>query len=275
MKKYICCFWLFTCIYACETKKINMVPPPDDIDLNELALASDFAYTIPKAEFSSKEATFNTVRATDGSWTGFCYSNMNYRSYSFTDTGVDSMTYSVYTSGVNATKGFAIANAKGQDAFIRFNKPCKVAHLLLANTTQLYLAMTYGGSWYLSNTKPATAVANPNIPSAKTGIFNAYLPNGSLSQRLNAAASFFKVMIKGYKGNSETGTVTAFLACRTGGNPAMPAWNFGIRPEWFPTDLSSLGEVDKLVFTTASSAVVSGVDVMPPMFCVDGIKIIP
>lgn len=57
---------------------------------------------------------------------------------------------------------------------------------------------------------------------------------------------YFKLIIKGFKDNTPTGTVNFYL-CTRKGDPENPDWSRVVN-DWYPVDLSALGVVDKIVF---------------------------
>lgn len=261
---------------ACSDDHDVLVPIPNDVTLNELQLGR-FTHQIPDGGFTSRAAhsngvTFNTNKNSDGTYSGFAYSNRNNRSFTWTGTpqALDSNIYSVYTRYPNANGVYAVACVKDDDAYFTLEQPAVVEHVLVANTTYAYLAMAYGDQLGTEE-EPAS---NPNLPGAanKKGIWYSYVPGG-VKKLADNDQDYFKLTAKGFKGNTETGTVDFYL-CTRKGDPAHPAWSLLVN-DWYKMDLSSLGVVDKIVFYLESSDVEEGTGRMrtPAYFCLDGIRI--
>ena len=176
----------------------------------------------------------------------------------------------------------------------------------LDNTTQTYLPTQANGN--------LASVRNPNIPdpaSAKFGVWYLPTPNGDLirldGQQLlykrqkgheaaeearangqsesiaitdsttaatQAVFGYFKLTAKGFRGETATGSVDYYLATRTKVAPApYEDWNI-IQNFWAKMELTTLGEVDKVVFYLDSSDKDDAGNMRtPPYFCVDGIRL--
>ncbi|PQJ72183.1 DUF4465 domain-containing protein [Polaribacter butkevichii] len=258
-------------LLGCETKFNDPLPIPNDITLNELdESVGIFNHVIPTGSFTSDVATFNTVNNSDGSYSGFAYSNRNYASYTWTttQTALDSVIYSVYThTYLNKTKTFAVAHVKDDDAFISFENPSVVEHVLIANTSYNYLSMQYGDP-YGTEEEPKQ---NPNIKASAIGVWEL---NTGGAKRLNEEGDYLKAIVKGYNGDTFTGELEFYLASSRV-DPLFPTRTFVVR-EWMRWDLTELGEVDKLVFNLEGSDVdsVTGELLTPPYFCLDGIRLV-
>ena len=254
---------LFT---ACEDDYDKLVKEPNDITLNELQLAK-FTHVIPDGGFKSGGITFNTKKNSDGTFSGFAYSRRSNRSFTWsgTDAALDSNRFSVYTPRPNQTEVYAVACVKDDDVYFTLDKATVVEHILVANTTYAYFAMNYG-----KDTGP-TPIANPNVPSAPKGIWQTYAPG--VERALNLDGDYFKLIIKGFLGDSHTGTVEFYLCCRKGADPANPTFNF-LRSDWIKADLQSLGVVDKVVFNVECSYRDNNQQsLIPAWFCLDGIRL--
>ncbi len=84
---------------------------------------------------------------------------------------------------------------------------------------------------------------------------------------------YVKLTVNGFKGSTATGMVDFYLALRPNVDPANPTYNF-IASDWYSVDLTSLGQVDKIVFHLSSSYKdMSGNMLYPPYFCLDGISL--
>ncbi|PKO99994.1 MAG: hypothetical protein CVU13_00360 [Bacteroidetes bacterium HGW-Bacteroidetes-8] len=251
---------------SCTDKSELLVPYPNDITFNELTLAS-YTHNIPSGGFTSGAVRFNTIKRGDGTYSGFAYSNQNNRSFVWTDTKAarDTNIMSVYTAYRNMTEVYAVACADNEtDTYFTIDKPTVVEHILFANNTYNYLAMNYGAN-------SGTSIANPNIPSAPKAIWNTYAPG--VTRKLTNDGDYYKVIVKGYNGNNLTGTVEVYLCCRKGADPANPAFAF-LRTDWIAANLTSLGAVTKVSFTTSCSYKdVNGKDLINSYFCIDGIRL--
>ena len=216
--------------------------------------------------------TFNTKKNGDGTYAGFAYSNRNNRSFTWTATqeALDSNIYSVYTRFPNANEIYAVGRVEGDDAYFTLESPAVVEHILVANTTYVYLALVYGDQ-YGTEEEP---VANPNIPGSanKKGVWYTNVPGG-VKKMVNDDKDYYKLIVTGYNGSTETGQVEFYL-CTRKGDPNHSDWSLVIN-DWYKVDLSSLGVVSKVVFHVASSDVEEGTGRMrtPPYFCLDGIRI--
>lgn len=264
MKRIFICILLGSLLAACSDKDEVLVPIPDDITLNELTL-DKFTHVVPDGGFDSKGVHFNTQKGSNGEFSGFAYSRRSNRSFTFTGTqqAIDSNRFSVYTTRPNQTVVYAVACAKNEDAYFTLDKATVVEHVLVANTTWSYLAMNYG--------EKSDNIANPNIPAAPKGIWYSYAPG--VTRKLNQNGDYFKLVIKGYLGNQQTGTVDFYLCCRKDADPANPSFSF-LRTDWIKADLTALGKVDKVVFTVdCSYKDENGNSLIPPYFCLDGIRL--
>ncbi|KAB1067733.1 DUF4465 domain-containing protein [Tamlana haliotis] len=84
---------------------------------------------------------------------------------------------------------------------------------------------------------------------------------------------FVKLIIEGSLGGSTKGQVEYYLAVREGVDLENPEHNY-ILNDWKKVDLTSLGEVDKVLFNLTSSYVDDqGKMIYPSIFCLDGIRL--
>lgn len=255
-------------LHACSNEDDLLVDYPDDITFNELEL-DRFSHKIPENGFSSGGINFNTVKNTDGSYSGFAYSNRSNRSFTWDDTALalDSNIYSVYTPKPNQTGVYTVVHVKNDDAYFTLDKPTIIEHILIANTTYTYLGLYYGNQYGTT----ANPLANPNIPSAPKGVWYSYIPE--LARKMDQNGDYFKVIVNGYKDGILTGQQNAYLCCRKDADPAFPQYNF-LRSDWVKADLTSLGVVDKVVFQMDCNLKnSSGESLIPTYFCIDGIRI--
>lgn len=212
-------FILIIAFMACSDDKDVLAPVPNDVTLNELEL-DRFTHAIPDGGFTSKAAhrnsvTFNTKKNNDGTYAGFAYSNRNNRSFTWTATqeALDSNIYSVYTRFPNANEVYAVGRVEGDDTYFTLGTPAVVEHILVANTTYTYLALVYGDQ-YGTEEEP---VANPNIPGSanKKGVWFTNVPGG-VKKMVDDDKDFYKLIITGYNGETETGQVEFYLCTRKG-----------------------------------------------------------
>ena len=255
--------------------------------------------------------TVNVVKA-GGSYSGFAISNKSYRSYpwnhspDWAPTGltqaqlqasVDSCIFSVATLRGNQSGNYLVGNTKNNNAFITLQQPAVVEHVLVANTTYAWLMANYGSrySGTLDNatqhySMTGTKVRNPNNPNTAAARFGRWYlpgPDGVDLVRLagyeilkrnetgnnTLSKGFVKLVITGFSGNTQTGTVEFYLACRPNTHPEFPTRNY-IANDWYKVALESLGTVDKLLFNVTSDYVDAGGNVMfPQYFCLDGIRL--
>ncbi|KAB1067717.1 DUF4465 domain-containing protein [Tamlana haliotis] len=94
---------------------------------------------------------------------------------------------------------------------------------------------------------------------------------------LEAYNSYFTgyviLTIEGYLNGSNTGAVEEYLAVLEGVDPENPEYNFTLN-DWRKVDLTSLGQVDKVLFKMSSSYVDDqGKMVYPTLFCLDGVRL--
>lgn len=84
---------------------------------------------------------------------------------------------------------------------------------------------------------------------------------------------YIKLDIEGSLNGSITGNVEFYLASRENVVPGEPEYEFVLR-SWTSVDLTSLGEVDKVLFKISSSYVDdTGAMIYSPSFCLDGIRL--
>lgn len=269
IKKYISAVLIFLTILSCSEDKDVLIPFAKDITLNELELGR-FTHEIPDGGFNSDVVHFNTVKNSDGSFSGFAFSNRNNRSFTYTNSqaAIDSNRFSVYTKKPNYSKVYAVACVKDDDAYLTLENPTVVEHILVGNTTYNFLALKYGDS-HGTEEKPEK---NINIYSGEKSIWYSNVPGG-VKKMTTDDNDFFKLIIKGFEGTTEKGEVE-FYFCSMGGDPNNPTYDYVI-DDWYKVDLASLGEVDKLVFYLESSDVDSDTGKMrtPSYFCIDGIRL--
>lgn len=299
---------------------------PNDITFNKEENSIDIE--VPELQFVQLDApfkarafhqgvvTFNAKKNADGTHTGFALSNKNYRSYPWCTSvnhgvknpsnkllqeATDSSLFSVYSgSAPNQLKNFTVVRVEGQEAFFTIDSPRMVEHVLVANCTFNFLAMTYG-SVFSSNLNAATnmyepmkdgglaVVQNPNLPDPNTKKYDVWnLPDyynfgqGEKYARMapkdaatGTGKGYFKLIATGYKGAAVTGKSEYYLAVRPGVATDAPynKWDV-IQGFWAKWDLSSLGVVDKVVFTIdGSEKAANGKLKTAPYFCMDGIRL--
>ena len=252
-------------LLSCKEEIELLVEYYDDLDFNEVEIER-FSHKVVSGGIDYKSAHFNTV-GTDRNFEGFAYSNRSNRSFVWSNqqAAIDTNRFSVYTPRPNLTKVYLVGCVQNNNCFFTFQSPKTIEYVLIAPTTENYLGMYYGPN------SGATPIANPNIPSAPRGIWYTYIPN--LTQAMNTTAGdYLKVIITGYRNGTETGKVDMYLASY-GADPNYTATTRYIRNDWTRTDLESLGEVDKVLFTMESSAKFNGESIYPPYFCLDGIRL--
>lgn len=255
---------------ACSDDLDVVIPEPDTITFNEVAMPSRFTHVISDGGFSVSGVNFNTVKSGTQLAAGFCMSNRSMRSFVWKDDEVslDSIRYSVWTTRPNTTGNYLVCHVSGEDAYFTLDKPSVIDYTLVANTTWNFLGMNYGEVYTATDGGP---VANPNVPNTNIkNIWHTYMPGGAKKFGDN---DYLTLTAKGYRGGTQTGTASIDLACMKGHNAANPAWNY-IAAIWYRFDLAALGEVDKVVFTMDSSDKDdAGQMRTPAWFCLDGLQI--
>ena len=126
------------------------------------------------------------------------------------------------------------------------------------------------GNEILAKRKEGGIAADGSRLQGKT---NAQVAADSTAASNAFSKGFVKLSIKGFKNNTQTGTVDYWLAIRPNVDPGNPLLNY-IAPNWSKVNLSGLGEVDKILFSMSSSYDdVDGKLKVPPFFCLDGIRL--
>lgn len=263
MKKWIY-IPLFLVGTACADDMDVLVPVPDDITFNEIQIER-YTHVVPENGFDAGGLHFNTVKNADGTYSGFAYSSRSNRSLTFTGTAqaIDSNRFSVYTPHPNQTGVYAVACVRDGGAYFTLPAPAVIEHILVANTTYAYYAMYYGAQ--------TEEIANPNIPAAPVGVWYTYAPG--VERALNLEGDYFKLVITGSLEGKETGSIDFYLCCRQNADPLHPDYDF-LRGDWIKADLTALGTVDRVQFSIdCSLRDGSGNSLIPPYFCLDGIRI--
>ena len=266
MKNILLAILIGVSMMACSDDKDILEPLPNDVTFNELSLER-FSFQESENGFSARAAHTNGVTLQ-----GFAYSNRNNRSFTWTgtQTALDSNIYSVYTRRPNANQVFAVGCLEDGDVSFTLEKSAMIEHILVANTTYNYLALTYGD---VLGT-PEKLEVNPNLPggSNKKGIWHTWVPGG-VKKMVDVDQDYFKLIVKGYKGQQLTGEVEFYL-CTRQGDPEHPAWSW-VRDDWYKVDLSALGIVNKVTFELKSTDIEESTGRMrtPAYFCLDGIRI--
>lgn len=105
------------------------------------------------------------------------------------------------------------------------------------------------------------------------GKSNAVIQADSTAAAKALSKGYVKLTISGYVGETITGNVDFYLAIRPNVDPLNPTLNY-ILPDWNKVDLSTLGVVDKIAFDLSSSYMdANGKMLIPPYFCLDGIRL--
>jgi hypothetical protein len=87
------------------------------------------------------------------------------------------------------------------------------------------------------------------------------------------STGYLKLTMEGYLNENKTGSVDEYLGVRKNVDPENPTYTFTLN-DWRKVDLSSLGEVDKVLFKMSSSYVdAQGEMIYPTLFCLDGIRL--
>lgn len=87
------------------------------------------------------------------------------------------------------------------------------------------------------------------------------------------STGYLKLTMEGYLNENKTGSVDEYLAVRQNVDPENPEYTFTLN-DWRKVDLTSLGQVDKVLFKMSSSYVdAQGEMIYPTLFCLDGIRL--
>lgn len=177
---------------------------------------------------------------------------------------------SVYSGTLNATtQEYSITGSKVRNILIANPSTERYGRFTLPgpnNTNLIRLA----GDEILAKRAAGEAAAAAARAAGKT---EAQAQADSLAAANAVSKGFVKLTVKGFNGAAATGTVDYWLAIRPNVDPANPTFNF-IAPDWSKVDLRSLGTVNKIVFSISSSYKDSaGGSLVPPYFCLDGIRI--
>ncbi|MEJ2881320.1 DUF4465 domain-containing protein [Pedobacter sp. GR22-6] len=118
--------------------------------------------------------------------------------------------------------------------------------------------------------------------AAGDAAYNAAIQQGKTQAEAQAASTaasaalskgFVKLTVKGYNGTTATGSVDYWLAIRPNVDPANPTFNY-VAFNWSKVDLTALGTVSRVVFSLSSSYTDgTGKMLIPPYFCLDGIRL--
>jgi len=112
--------------------------------------------------------------------------------------------------------------------------------------------------------RDAAILAGDTPAEAQAAYDNAYA---------NLTTGYIKLTIEGSLNGSTTGNLEFFLAARPNTDPLNPNYDFVLN-DWTKVDLTSLGEVDKVLFKISSSYVDgTGKMIYQPSFCLDGIRL--
>ncbi len=177
---------------------------------------------------------------------------------------------SVYSGSLNsATQAYSITGSK-------------VRNIQIPNPST-----TYYGRWYLPGPEGTDLIrlAGTEIlekrskghAAADQARANGKSEAEATADSTTAAAGthhgYVKLVIEGYRNNTSTGKVDFLLAVQPQVDPANPGWSF-VMGDWNPVNLTSLGQVDRLVFRMESSYKDNtGKMLTPAYFCLDGIRI--
>lgn len=247
MKKiYIAIFLAFIIGVSCKKDKVidDTIFLPTDMLFEDLEVGR-FSHVIPTADFKSGIATFK-VENEPNDWSGFAISSRNHRNYVKLAANVDSTRFSVYTLQPNAGGKFLVVRPKGDNAAMTLTKPMEIDKILVANTTQVYQTIMSG------------------VGNATAGFTHA--PGTTVMSV--ARKDYLKIIIKGYLGNTATGTVEFLLADRRS-DALLRTITVN---DWMPVSLATLGKVDKVIFYLESTDKTNGVMNTPNYFCLDGIR---
>jgi len=251
---------------SCDDDMDLVVPMPTNYTFNDLSLGT-FTHEIPNGGFDYGKCHFNTVKSGNQLSAGFCYSNRSLRSFVWNgdETSVDSMRYSMFSLLPNDTEVYLVCNASSDEAYFTIDGGGVIDYMLIANTTWIYMTIYYG-SPYGTKTSPK---ANPRVPSGVKGAWQTYIAD---SFKAFSTGDYIRLIATGYRNGSVTGTTSTYLSCIKA-DSEVPTLNYTVN-NWRKWELSSLGEVDKVVFSMESSRLdANGNEVLPHWFCMDGLQL--
>ncbi|MDR3651878.1 MAG: DUF4465 domain-containing protein [Paludibacter sp.] len=199
------------------------------VDFENVTLNSDSIWNGSDltGSFISGNSTFmNSYNASWASWTGFSCSS---KTDSVT-TGYANQYSVIAASGALGSKKFAIAYDSAAISIPKTFDYYTIKSLYITNSTYAYHD----------------------------------IKNGSNFSKKFASGDWFKVIIKGYKGNAQTGSIDVYLAdFRNGKSTILKTWE--------KVDLSALGQVDLVTFTFDSTDKTAGWINTPTYACIDNI----
>ena len=205
------------------------------VDFENVTLNSDSIWNGSdlSGSFVSGNSTFkNSYNASWGAWTGFACSSKK----DVVTPGYGNQYSVIAGSGAFKSRKFAIAYDSATISIPKNIDYYSVKYLYITNSTYTYLALKNGSDF--------------NHDFSATGN--------------KGTADWFKVTIKGYKNNVQTGSVDYYLADFRAGKSILVK-------DWQKVDLSSLGQVDLLTFTFDSTDK-SGIYLNNPAYaCIDDI----
>ena len=205
------------------------------VDFENVQLNSDSIWNGSDltGSFVSGNSTFkNSYNASWGAWSGFACSSKRDR----VTAGYGNQYSVIAGSGAFNSRKFAIAYDSAAISIPKNIDYYSIKYLYISNSTYSYLSLKNGSDF--------------NHTFSATGN--------------KGTADWFKVTIKGYKNNVQTGSVDFYLADFRAGKSVLVK-------DWQKVDLSSLGQVDLLTFTFDSTDK-SGIYLNNPAYaCIDDI----
>lgn len=169
----------------------------------------------------------------------------------------------VYTVEWSSWSGFAVSSKTDVSTAGNSNQYSVSAGIGAQNSKQF--ALCYGKSTLVcdSNVYGHFSIQSIMLTNSTYTYFD--MLNGSAFSKKFAAEDWYKVIVKGFLNNSETGTIEYYLAdFRNGKTFLSNTWN--------KVDVSSLGEVDKVTFEFDSSDKGQFGINTPQYMCIDNIE---
>lgn len=208
-----------------------------------------FKHEIPSSPLKFGPATFD-VSGSGENWTGFAISNRNFRDFVSNAGALDSTRFSVMTGTMpHAGGNFLVVKPGPEGARVTFDRPLTVDKLLIAPTTYLHQAISYGESRLVAGVRYYT-----------------FAPGARILSTLRK--DYVRVKISGYNGTTHTGDVYHYLADRLSVDGGR---NFTSN-DWLVRELKPLGAVTSLVFQLESTEITAGTGNIPRYFCIDGMR---
>ncbi|WP_163628772.1 DUF4465 domain-containing protein [Paludibacter sp. 221] len=206
-----------------------------------LVLALGFVSCKTETETKDYLITFEDVTlGNDGYWDG------SDKSGKFTSEGFEFQnSYTIWPSGMTSWNGFACSSKTDTETQGFLNQFSVIAGKGANNTKQFAVIFDNDATFTCPKNENGYYTIQSLMITNSTYAY-LYMKEGDGYNEPFETDDFFKVIIKGFKGTTETGTIEYYLADFREGKQF-------ISKEWATVNLSSLGEVDKVTFSFDST----------------------